>query len=470
MLSFRIRKKIPNDILRTSIINQLCRNGRTINELDRDGTLQGHDSQREYSGKKVWYNLAGIRDLVSKEMRIHPELLGPNRRNDDFNRKTIDVLSSLRKKECILEWSGKNWTHAFRLANPERYSLRPIMAPAYFEMLPPYNEQPKVRFGEEEDMKRVFSAIITHADMDNTYKFTLGKIILDYCRDNHTHDISYDYLAGEFLKHYWYQVYKFRMKQDFKKKKHPRVIKIMHEIFTGRQPADFGLLDETDILAAKKEILKAVFGHARKKSSLVVPRFQNIPGEDGNLVEYEIFYSYNDDEKMIYLRPEAFDFFKRNHAVLSKALIAEWAKLLEKINGSMPSLLSKIEVPNQKREALKKYYGIFSKHSDCCFYCGTNLEKGFIHVDHFIPWSYIFNDDAWNLVLACRSCNLKKGDHLPKKEFKDFLISRNKKYYGVIQVLSDSLDRLDVGRGWAPEIDNHYATCSRYGFGRVCLP
>lgn len=450
------------------MMNQMSQKGRTIKELDKDYRLgmNGYASQRKYADKAIWHTLATLRELVADEMKISQEMI---MRDDDFYRKTREAFCKLKKEGLVLRWSSSDRKPAFRLASTT-YRPRPFNPPTYISISPPYNERPTIEFGEEKDMKRVFSAIITQGDKDNTYKFALAKIILDYCQTNNSYNISYDHLAEKFLEHYWYQEYKFKMKQDFKTVKKPLVIKAIRKVFGENPPADFRLLDENDVQAAKKCILKDVFGHARKKSSMVVPRFQNIPGDDGNMVEYGIFYEYDDGKQMIYLRPEAFDFFKRNHPILSKAVIAEWAKFLERINGSLPYLVSKIEVPNKERESLNEYYNMYRRHEDCCFYCMARLEKGSTHVDHFIPWSYIFNNDPWNLVLACRSCNLKKSNYLPHKKFKGFLIERNEKYYDEIPRLRQSLDGLDVGRGWSPEINNHYVTCMAYGFGRIKLP
>lgn len=51
-----------------------------------------------------------------------------------------------------------------------------------------------------------------------------------------------------------------------------------------------------------------------------------------------------------------------------------------------------------------------------CFYCGKRLNKN-IHVDHFIPWTFVKNDNLWNFVLACPRCNLKKSGNLVGREY-----------------------------------------------------
>ena len=68
-----------------------------------------------------------------------------------------------------------------------------------------------------------------------------------------------------------------------------------------------------------------------------------------------------------------------------------------------------------------------------CFYCGNDLAKASIHVDHVIPWSYIHSDNLWNLVLACNHCNTSKSDRLPATEFLERLLTRNQKLQGVTE-------------------------------------
>ena len=62
---------------------------------------------------------------------------------------------------------------------------------------------------------------------------------------------------------------------------------------------------------------------------------------------------------------------------------------------------------------------------DTCFYCGKKLEKENIHVDHFIPWVFIKDDNIWNFVFACSKCNVSKNDKLPDIMYLDALIERN---------------------------------------------
>lgn len=58
-------------------------------------------------------------------------------------------------------------------------------------------------------------------------------------------------------------------------------------------------------------------------------------------------------------------------------------------------------IPGFIREA------VYRRDKGCCRYCG--ISQGPFHLDHVRPWSWGGADLLSNLVLACVSCNLRKG-------------------------------------------------------------
>lgn len=43
-----------------------------------------------------------------------------------------------------------------------------------------------------------------------------------------------------------------------------------------------------------------------------------------------------------------------------------------------------------------------------------NFEQlGKLEIDHFIPWSFIVNDEIWNLTLIFKRMNINKSNDLP---------------------------------------------------------
>lgn len=237
----------------------------------------------------------------------------------------------------------------------------------------------------------------------------------------------------------------------------PLIVQIIQSVFGSRYiPEPFESMDKDMVALAEKLITKKCFEE-------VIPRFQNIT--DGiHIISNKVFYEYHNN--LIEVKPAALQFFRTNYSFLSKVIILEWAKYLEKINHGLPMLISKIEGNIPSRSALEKIKSMLLKHSNICFYCSNLLsnDKQMIHADHFIPWSFIFEDEIWNLVLSCRKCNLKKHSSLPPKQFIKLLVRRNDQLCNIIFGMKKSLLKLDPGLLQEKTIMKHYQNCMDYGF------
>ena len=66
------------------------------------------------------------------------------------------------------------------------------------------------------------------------------------------------------------------------------------------------------------------------------------------------------------------------------------------------------------------------------FYTGKELSYDDISVDHVIPWSFMFSDDIWNLVLTSKSYNSSKSNSIPTTEIIEKLKERNKELLTVL--------------------------------------
>ena len=446
------RRMIPHFLL-----HRLGHKGNTIRDLGVSHF--GDSSQLPYGNHSVWHRKHDLDGWLAIQLRLPSSLWGPKRRSNALMKQTSNELAKLRKKGIVADWSSTKRTTLFRLTDPKISIPMPIMS---------MDGRKIIRQNDEHDMKKIFLSIISKSRKDNTYKFALGKTLLDYCRNNlptgRIVEIKYEHLAGEFLKHYWYQKYKFKMKQDFHIKKTPVVMRILEDIFGEMPPYRFENLDQDKLVQAKKEILEKIFGMARQNKGMVIQRFQRIM--DGNSVkDTNMFYDYNDDEKKIFLKPKAHEFFRQNYGLLTRALLAEWIRYLEKVNHGLPMLTAKIDNEEAERSNLTKYRKMFLEYSDHCFYCNNYLKSGSIHVDHFIPWSYIFDNNAWNLVLVCKECNLRKSNSLPDRKFVDYLVSRDEEYSKTMETMRKSLIQLSFKGSWEGEIQNHYKLCQEFGFG-----
>ena len=276
---------------------------------------------------------------------------------------------------------------------------------------------------EKSTLQNEFINIIVKSSKDNTYKFALAKALLDISSNTENIEISFEQLSELFLKYYWYQEVKYKLKQNFQKNKQPIIISIIQKYCGDEYIYEdfdkyFAKFDENKKQKLLAEMSKKIFND-------VVPRF------DKN----QIFYTHNYiksakryklvGEAKIYLKQK--DFFKENYILFHKLVILEWAKFLEKTNFT-PRLIEKIEtLNNPKRKSLKKYQNILLEiDKKRCFYCRKEVDE--FHIDHFIPWSYVYEDQEWNLVLSCPECNLNKKDFLAPKQYLDKLLNRNKAY------------------------------------------
>ena len=329
---------------------------------------------------------------------------------------------------------------------------------------------------DDVELRRKFISIITKESKSNTYKFALARFLLEHShkRDSSS-TVSFQDIAKKFLKYYWHQECKYRIRQNHDPNNHPSVVKVIREVFEedmvdGYIPDYFKNMPPEKIKNAEEEIRKRVFGSGKK--SQVVPRFQRLKGQppDRNLHIRGTgdFYDYDVPSGQLEIKPEALSFFSKNYDVLTKAVFLEWSRFLEKIN-TLPRIIAKVESEEVSRSSLKAYQNIFRDQRDC-FYCKKRLDGLRINVDHFIPWSYIFEDEPWNLVLACEQCNSRKSNLLAPEVFQDDLIGRNQDYQNQIPKLKKSLLSLDAENNWEHVIKHHYNNCKEYGFRVQPLP
>ena len=126
----------------------------------------------------------------------------------------------------------------------------------------------------------------------------------------------------------------------------------------------------------------------------------------------------------------------------------EWARFLKKVNDddALVRVVEKLELATPKRKDLSMYRDVLYKEfqEDRCFYCGKKLVNK-IHVDHFIPWSFVKNDNLWNFVLSCSKCNLRKSDGLV-----------NYKYIAKIEQRNDVIIETSTNPMIKNEFDGYY--------------
>lgn len=95
-------------------------------------------------------------------------------------------------------------------------------------------------------------------------------------------------------------------------------------------------------------------------------------------------------------------------------------KYLQDRNPGVPGIIYKLEPENEKQRKLQNVRKLWAAVIDTTgisdIYSGRLLEKKNYEIDHFVPWSFITNDEMWNLMPVNSSFNSSKRDKLPDWE------------------------------------------------------
>ena len=81
----------------------------------------------------------------------------------------------------------------------------------------------------------------------------------------------------------------------------------------------------------------------------------------------------------------------------------------------LPSVLALKEfIPTQRRPAFTRF-NVFLRDAFDCQYCTKNFKTHELTFDHVIPRSRGGRTEWENIVAACRTCNTRKGNHMPRE-------------------------------------------------------
>lgn len=257
----------------------------------------------------------------------------------------------------------------------------------------------------------------------STYKFALLKSILDNLLNNTPSEngqlIFYSDLFAKFAESFWNLVVKYHLHQqkltaEGKTSKIEQIFEEAVKINPILENLEFASIEEN----TKSKLIQKVQTECKKYV------LGALYGDFGGKL-----YGFDQNGNFITLSQGAYGFLLKYKIEIEKLNYYAWAKFLEKINEEnvLFHLLSKLELSLPERSPLEIYRNIlFSEFEECnCFYCGKKL-SGKIHVDHFIPWSFVKEDKLWNFVLSCPQCNIKKSNILPPQNTIARILERNR--------------------------------------------
>ena len=288
--------------------------------------------------------------------------------------------------------------------------------------------------------------IIENMHNDNTYKLAWGRAILEcihfktYQEDNDEVIIYFDDISKNMIKYYWNQIFFFKLKQAPYKNKEPVICKFTKELIDRyielakkSYPVWFNEGLNEIINSDYKLVNKVIKKVSKTLHENVCWRFKNINQEVIDIYRYS-----KEEGSLIKFNKEEVKVLDEYNTILSKLLNFKWVQLLEgfnyapnianKVNGISNSQLKRNSLQKYKEQLLKQ----FKDGKIIDFYTGKEIDKSDISIDHVIPWSFMYSDDIWNLVITSKSYNSSKSNMVPNESDIERLKERNLKLLDVV--------------------------------------
>lgn len=150
-------------------------------------------------------------------------------------------------------------------------------------------------------------------------------------------------------------------------------------------------------------------------------------------VNHEFFYDITDAEnplkRRVRLNEEWVNFILQNYAVIMGWLRFNKALFIQDRNPGVPGVMYKVAPETEeKRKSLKNARELWIATVDVTgrplyeIYTGNELSIDEFDLDHFVPRSYVLNDELWNLTPMAKKLNSSKNNKLPERRYiKDFV-------------------------------------------------
>jgi len=122
-------------------------------------------------------------------------------------------------------------------------------------------------------------------------------------------------------------------------------------------------------------------------------------------------------KKEIRFQPSWMEMIQDNTVTILGWIQCEKVKWLQNNNPEVPGLIYKLAPLDEKMRKLshvrKLWDGILDIRSINDVFTGEHINKDKYDIDHFIPWSFVMNDELWNLMPMDSNLNSSKSNRLP---------------------------------------------------------
>ena len=266
--------------------------------------------------------------------------------------------------------------------------------------------------------------ILQYGLTTNSYKYALLRALAAFGKGQKGENtIPFACLAEQFLAYYWPFV-TLRIRQATDQARDPVIMRFIRDALPPMTPSMQGAREKFRRNNPQQYQDQDIVDRCCRAGGCfdeVVPRLHTIPRKQVDA----LLYDFDMQKRELHLRSGARQFLQEYSEVVELLSIGAWVRFTERY-ATQPRLYEKIAGIKPKRHARPFEALLRSYRGDRCFYCETALSSQ-SHVEHVIPWSFVFEDRIWNLVLACQTCNSSKSDQTPVDRYIERLSERNEK-------------------------------------------
>ena len=132
-------------------------------------------------------------------------------------------------------------------------------------------------------------------------------------------------------------------------------------------------------------------------------------------------YTLGDSSKLkkeVYFEPAWIKMIQDNTVAILGWIQYEKVKWLQNNKPEVPGLVYKLAPMDEKMRKLDRVHKLWDGILECSnvidVFTDDPIKTKSYDVDHFIPWSFVMNDELWNLMPMDSSLNSAKNNRLPK--------------------------------------------------------
>lgn len=275
------------------------------------------------------------------------------------------------------------------------------------------------------------------------YKFYWLEAIVQLISANKT-EAAYDEIINKMISNAWYPVLEYHIhlsgiygKDIIKDNLERAVLRLQELSQMANNASDIEIINKLHEFSEDKELrfykkeltknvpYKALSGFANRGSEKI-----NLDSSAGRLRAYynklsqsEILlpYTFNDDKglkRVITFNDGWIQMIRDNTVNVLGWIQLEKVKWLQNNNPEVPGLVYKLAPADEKMRKLtnarKLWDAVLEVKPIVDVFKNEPIDAEKYDLDHFIPWSFVMNDELWNLMPMDSSLNSKKNNKLPK--------------------------------------------------------